>query len=456
MVADPRDLFVGFGGDIGAEGGVGRRHRSAEHEVLPHHDAHPIGGGVEGVVEIIAAAPDADHIHVRIARRLQQRFGFGRVDAGGEAVERDDVRALGEDGRAVDDEAERTLPAVERHGAQADGARLRVAVEGGGDGVERLRPIADRLPTLRFGHGQRDRDRVFARGKRDGRLAGLAAAVGTGDGGGERDLLAGVGEDGGVRGQARFGLVQRLLRDADMIEAGIVPRLQLDRAPDAVGDEAGTPVPAVLVFGLADIGAGLHALGLVAERAVIFAGQRVRFLQHHRLERLDRAGDRYENLVLARLQQRLRIGTPAAMGVVRGQQRLTVDGDGRERVEPVEHEVEVAVREHLRRDGQRLAVLPCRQARPLDRAFIGADEGIGHALQADQVFLHATRHARGEPARFLRVCLGGGGVGGVEPRLPCAVERHYLTRGKRRGGEQQGQEGALHFEPSVSWTLPTV
>ncbi len=269
--------------------------------------------------------------------------------------------------------------AIEGDGAQADGARLRVAVEGGGDGVERLRAIATGCQRCGAGWSAGSRP-GFRPGERDGRLARLAAAVGTGDGGGERDLLRRVRDYGGVRGQARFGIVQRVLRDADMIEAGIVPRLQLDRAPDAVGDEAGTPVPAVLIFRLANIGLVCTPLGSSPNALSYSPGSGCASFSTIGWSVLIGLAIDTRNFVVAAFSSGFASARQRrwALSAVSSGWPLTVTVANVS--SPSKHEVEVAVREHLRRDGQDFAILPRRQARPLDRAFIGADEGIGHAF----------------------------------------------------------------------------
>jgi hypothetical protein len=202
-----------------------------------------------------------------------------------------------------------------------------------------------------------------------------------------------------------------------------------------------------MIFGFADIGRGLLALRLVAERAVIFTGQRVFLRKHHRLERADRRGDRYQHLVAADLQRGLRIHAPAPVRVVGGEQRRAVDADRRERVEPVEHQVEVIALEHRRGNVEHATELPFGQPGPLDRRLVGALERIRHAVRGDQVLLHRAGDGRRKPLGLALVCGGRGGVGWIDPHLPRAVELHDgLGRCERRCGERdQGKdEPATH------------
>ncbi len=72
-------------------------------------------------VLIVAAAPDAEHVHIGGVGVLEGaadgRFGH----AGGDAVEWDEVGAFGEDRNAVDHEGHAFAPLV-RFATQGDGA----------------------------------------------------------------------------------------------------------------------------------------------------------------------------------------------------------------------------------------------------------------------------------------------------------------------------------------------
>ena len=78
-MAEPPHLRLGLGADAVEERGVGRVHPAAEHEVLPDQDAQLVAGVVEGVVLVDAAAPDAEHVHVRVGGALAPARGTARA-----------------------------------------------------------------------------------------------------------------------------------------------------------------------------------------------------------------------------------------------------------------------------------------------------------------------------------------------------------------------------------------
>ncbi len=102
MVAQPAHIVDRFLADIVEQGLVVRIHRAGEHEVLPHQDAVPVAQVVDIVVLVDAAAPDAQHVHVRIGSRADDLVVDRVGDARQEAVIGDIVGALHEDGNAVE------------------------------------------------------------------------------------------------------------------------------------------------------------------------------------------------------------------------------------------------------------------------------------------------------------------------------------------------------------------
>ena len=315
-----------------------------------------------------------------------------------------------------------------------------------------MRAEADRLPALRFRDRDGDNHVILARLERDIAAHPDALAIGAGDGHVHPSGLRAVRDHRGTGEDTCFRIGQRLLLDAKIVDARGIPRLQAGGAPDADIDDARCPVPAILVFRLADIGGGLNPLRLVTIGRVILAGQGMLLGQHHRLERLDRRGEGDDDLVRARLQQRLGIGPPATMRIVRRQQALSVDRNGREGVEPVEHQVQVIAAQHLRCHVQTGAILPPGQARPLDRGLVRTLIGIGDDVGGDQVLLHAARHSRGQPVRRLGMRAGGGGVLRIDPHLPAVERRHRLLRGQ--GGEGQGERGQDQTETMFHSDFP--
>jgi hypothetical protein len=104
-------LVAGLRLDLGDEGGwllgVGG---AGEHEVLPDEEAHGVTEVVEGIMLVDAATPDAQHVHVGLRSRTEQRlvaFVFHSTDEG---VGGDPVRAAGEDRHTVQHDPEEARP----------------------------------------------------------------------------------------------------------------------------------------------------------------------------------------------------------------------------------------------------------------------------------------------------------------------------------------------------------
>ena len=123
MIAQAAHLVLGLGLDVQLESIGAGLPVVAEHEILPDHDAKLVADRVELVGLVVAAAPVANHVHVGVARGLQNAAIIRGRDAVGKAVERNDVRALGEHGNSVDDKLKAAAPlvemAIEHDGAQA-------------------------------------------------------------------------------------------------------------------------------------------------------------------------------------------------------------------------------------------------------------------------------------------------------------------------------------------------
>src|ERR1700722_8758924 len=109
MIAQPFDLLDGLLAHVLLEGNVARNHISAKHEFLPYHDAKFIADIVEVIGLVIAAAPFANHIHVGIARSLEDFPMNLSGDAGGKTVEGNHIRAFRIHGDAIYHEL-KTLP----------------------------------------------------------------------------------------------------------------------------------------------------------------------------------------------------------------------------------------------------------------------------------------------------------------------------------------------------------
>ncbi len=239
------------------------------------------------------------------------------VDARGETVERDHVRALTEDGDAVDHELEGAAPLVEvaaqHHGAQAgagDAFILRVAGrEAGAEFVNRLLAVASGIPQVRLHDLERKVDMVHAGVQL--RALGLLARVS----GFQRDLGGHVARRGDLDlgHQVRHLGRHVALADVEVGDAGVIPGLEFHGAPDAAGHEARSPVPAELVGGLAYVSL-LLGVGLLAPligRSHLGGG-------------LDRRREDDRQLVGARFQVRLHVHPPLAEHVVGREHRRAV------------------------------------------------------------------------------------------------------------------------------------
>ena len=151
---------------------VCRINAAGEHEILPDQDAVAVTQIVERVFGVIAAAPDAQHVHVGVGGALDQPLQVAFSDARGKRIGGDPVGALGEQAHAVDVKRKFLAPRVgllaQLDRAQAD--LVAALVENGlavfqrdFDFVQRLRTIAVRPPELRMGD--------FDRGSREVGLA---------------------------------------------------------------------------------------------------------------------------------------------------------------------------------------------------------------------------------------------------------------------------------------------
>src|SRR6185437_15064924 len=178
--------------------------------------------------------------------------------------------ALGEYRHAIDHEFEAFAPpvllAAQLHAAQTGFAiRTRQYLATGRDiDMELIQvrfAVADRPPALRVRDPERNRDGVATRFQFHIAFQRSRAAVGRAPTQCNLRRRRHIGVDI----QSRVELCNigryRLLCDMEIGNAQSVPAFQLDVLPDSFGDDARTPVPAVLVRGLAHVVGGLLALG---------------------------------------------------------------------------------------------------------------------------------------------------------------------------------------------------
>ncbi len=169
MIAQALDLLDHLLPHTFLKGGISRDHGSAEHEILPDHDAQLIADVIEVIRLVVASAPVPDHVHVSIARRLQNLPMLRRRDSSHEAVERNYIRAFGKNRNTVHHKR-KAFPPLIRIAAQfkraQSGAQFGAVLHNGflslweGDRckelVERLLPISIGIPKTGIGDAERN------------------------------------------------------------------------------------------------------------------------------------------------------------------------------------------------------------------------------------------------------------------------------------------------------------
>src|SRR5205085_6578856 len=81
MIPQTLDVIRGLGADVVQESLVARIHAAREHELLPDEQAKLVAEAVELVRLVDAAAPDAQHVHVRVPRGFEELAVSLRRDA---------------------------------------------------------------------------------------------------------------------------------------------------------------------------------------------------------------------------------------------------------------------------------------------------------------------------------------------------------------------------------------
>ena len=185
-----------------------------------------------------------------------------------------------------------------------------------------------------------------------------------------------------------------LLLNMNGNEPGVVPNIELDGLPDAAGNEARSPVPAVFVGRLAEIrfrrGVDLGLPRILSGNLDAFANGR----------RKDDA-----ELVSSGLKERLNVRTPLAERVVSSEDELVVQIDLGGTVETLEDQIDVTTFQGVRCGLEGAAVFPTGVFDPLERGFVGAIEGVGDKLVVQQVGVNDTGDLRRVPGRLDRAGL---------------------------------------------------
>ena len=373
-----------------------------------------------------AAAPDAQHVHVRVAGVGQQPLVAGGGDRPDERVGRDPVRPAREQAGAVEHEAEEACAGlagvgrlVERDRAHADAALV---------GRERGVAVAQRDPQVvqrRLAEvvrppqrGVREDEMHARRGRgaqRRRRRHGRAA---------RRAQLDLHGEAGGVAAQhldlhadlhERLAVRERQRGEAHAAERRAALAAQLDPAPEPDRRQPRPPVPAEAELRLAHP----HALGIAApllrvgrahprQRRVEADGQQVLAAAH------DRVGDVED-------RRAEHVGVGAELGAV--------EVDRRERVCAVQDEPQPLVRGPGRRDVEAQPVPPLTLLHPAAVVLVAVVVRVRDAARGDQRAVHVAGHVDGDPPAR------------VEPRVGGA-------RGRPRAGREVGDERRPHRAPA--------
>ena len=214
------------------------------------------------------------------------------------------------------------------------------------------------------------------------------------------------------------------LRDVEVGDAGGVPGFQSSGAPDAAGDEARSPIPAILEGGLAEI-SFLCDVGLLPPfiRSGNFGGS------------LDGRRKDDVKLVCARFQERLHRDAPLAEHVVGGEDELVVQIDFGIGVEALEDEINIFAGKQISRGLERGAIFPVGILDPLELGFVVAIVGIGDQIVVKQVQVDATGNLRGTPNRIFRR-----GAARELAEFPTGIEWKDLLLGRGLRESKNGKE----------------
>ncbi len=408
--------------------------RAGEHEVLPDEDPEPVALVVEMVVHVHAAAPDAQHLHVRVASRLHPARVALVLDRADERVRRDPVRPLREDRHAVQHEAEEARPRLVRvrrlvqlDRANADRALVRrddilPGQQLNRQGVEErlaeiMRPPQFRLRDREVGAPIRDRLRVQGQVERRGPFpVGLrlpqygpgAERIGPGDR---------LGLD--AHRDQRLRVVRRQLDIVEMHPENARPvnPSQLDRLPGADRRQARPPVPAESELGLA------HRRPL--DRVEVPRPERLPLDHLQRRVELQR-----EQVLAARLHAAGDVDHRVMEHVLAGADLVAVQENRHERIQPVENELPpLVLTQHGVRHPERDAIPPLLLFHPGDVPLLLVPERVGNLPGVDQCAMDITRDGDIPPPGMIDVPARGPGFD------PCP----RLEMGQLAAGEEYGR-----------------
>jgi len=384
VVGQPPDLIAGFGLDGGEKGVVGGVQRTGVHEVLPDEQAEFVTPLVEVLVFVVATAPHADHVHVRVNGALQAVV----VDLVGHPVVQrvggNPVCALGEDGFAVDDKIEGLATSVcladEFDLAESDPVARTVAapVDGHIEVIEGLVTVAGRPPQIGIVDGECQRHLLVAGVEAHG-LAGLGPGNARADGrlGRPRHVQAHVHRE-------RHAVARVVLLALGVGDPWLGKGHEFDVAPDAHRCDTGAPVPAVVTLGFPDKVSRGEVVGIPERRHLV--GVAVALLDAVPDGRVEANAD----LVFAGFERPAHVELVAPMHVVPGADFDPVDRDGRHGVQPVTDEYLLVVIEHSLVDLDGASIHPVGLGDPLDVEFVVLLVGIVDLARREQIAVDAA------------------------------------------------------------------
>ena len=187
------------------------------------------------------------------------------------------------------------------------------------------------------------------------------------------------------------------LADEDIVDSGIIPGFHIYRPPDAGGDEAGAPVPSVVVTSFAGEYADFlieysAVLGLVVA-GFILVRQGVPLGNIH----FDGGVEIDFQYVLTGFQVGLDAGFPFAEHVVGFQYLLLVQVYVGIRIQSFEDEVDVLPSHHFGGELEGGLVYPVFFVNPLHAALVEAEERVFDDFVVHQVGVHHSGHGGGIP-----------------------------------------------------------
>ena len=375
MMAEAADLKVQLLPDSFDEFLVGGVEAAGEHHILPDQQPFAVAEAVELFGFILAASPDAEHVHIGEPGGFEQIIEHCRRHPGGHRVGGNPVGTLAENVESVDAEIHGNSVFIglvdDLNRPQPDLLFDTFVVGRDGERVEHGFSETVGPPELRIFNDEERLDPVFSFFQRCG--DGFRFAV---EGEGDRfppGAQSGEFRDGGD-GDTVFLM---LLDGVDEIDPGEVDAGEGERRIDAGNHQRDAPVPAAVAVDFADQIEVGH-LGAAVHRDFPLLAERLFFCLEFR---------RFEvnpDDVASGLERGLDLRAVAAEHVVAGEHPVAVDEDGPEGVELFDIEVDAVVFEQGGRNLELTFELPLILAEFLNDGFVAAEIGIGNRSRFQQ------------------------------------------------------------------------